>query len=71
MQAKCPVSAGGRDPTDLGGQTSTTDGDLVLPLLYVSKVLFHPVLTGFVVYITWTMEFLLQQPKLPETPVEG
>lgn len=31
-------------PTDHGGQTSTTEADLILSLLYVSKALFHPVL---------------------------
>lgn len=31
-------------PTDHGGQTSTTEADLILSLLYVSKALLHPVL---------------------------
>lgn len=44
MQASCLVLAAGRGPARNRGPRCTTGADLALPLLYVSKTLFHPVL---------------------------
>lgn len=38
------VVAEGERPSDLGGLTPTIEADLALSFLYVSKMLFHPVL---------------------------